>query len=235
MTILLLLSAGACSGQAAPTAQPSQASMDPEEVQALVQAAVEAAITESATGSGEEISRQELRDLVAEAIAETPPVASQGDFAELVSEAIKQELAARPASISQTDVERIIQREMAGSQEAVGVTPKPAAKIGKPTSAELKGTGSVSVFTLSCMTPGSKGLPMLAASLILDVGCLSNSYGNIFPSLAWDNPRLKARRCQGTEGQLDESSLKWFRVGRGEHFHFSGRLETLLNRVIGVI
>ncbi len=63
--LVLLLSVGACSGQAAPTAQPSQASMDPEEVQALVQAAVEAAITKSATGSGEGISRQELRDLVA--------------------------------------------------------------------------------------------------------------------------------------------------------------------------
>jgi len=126
----------ACSSQAAPSAPADSPSLDPEEVQALigdaVQEAVKAAITESATGSGEEISRQELRDLMAEAIAETPPTASQGDLAELVSEAIKQELAARP-SISQADVERIIQREMAESQEAVGVAPKPAAKIGKPT------------------------------------------------------------------------------------------------------
>ena len=133
MTILLLLSAGACSSQAAPTAQPSQASLDPEEVQALVEAAVEAAVSKSAAGSGEEISRQELRDLVAEAIAETTPVTSQGDFAELVSEAIKEELAARPAPISKADVERIIQAELAGSQEAVEVTPKPPAEVGKPT------------------------------------------------------------------------------------------------------
>ncbi len=127
----------ACSSQAAPSGPADSPSLDPEEVQALlgeaVEEAVKAAITESATGSGEEISRQELRDLVAEAIAETPTAASQGDLAELVSEAIIQELAARPASISQADVERIIQREMAGSQEAVEVTPKPAAKIGKPT------------------------------------------------------------------------------------------------------
>ena len=50
---------------------------------------------------------------MAEAIAEPPPVSSQGNLAELLSEAIKQELTARPASISQTDMERIIQREMA--------------------------------------------------------------------------------------------------------------------------
>ncbi len=127
----------ACSSQAAPPAPADSPSLDPEEVQALigeaVEEAVKAAITESATGSGEEISRQELRDLMAEAIAETSPVASQGDLAKLVSEAIKQELAARPASISQADVERMIQREMAESQKAVEVTPKPPAEVGKPT------------------------------------------------------------------------------------------------------
>ncbi len=104
MTILLLLSAGACSSQAAPTALPSQASMDPEEVQALVEAAVEAAVSKSAARSGEAISQQELREMMAEVLAEAPPVPSQGDFAELVSEAIKEELAARPASISKADV-----------------------------------------------------------------------------------------------------------------------------------
>ncbi len=122
----------ACSGQAAPSAPADSPSLDREDVQALVQEAVKAAITESSTGSGGEISRQELKDLVAEAIADKPPVAGQGDLAQLVSEVIKQELAARPASISQADVERIIQREMAGSQEAAGVTPKPTAEVGKP-------------------------------------------------------------------------------------------------------
>jgi glycine betaine/proline transport system substrate-binding protein len=102
-------------------------------IEDAVEEAVRAALAEAVSPPGDEISRQELRDIVAEAIAERPPAATQGDLAELMSEAIKQELAARPASISQTDVEQIIQREMAGSQEAAGVTPKPAAKIAKPT------------------------------------------------------------------------------------------------------
>ena len=61
--------------------------MDPGGAEALVQEAVKAALTESAAGSGEEMTRQELRDLVAEAMAETPPISSQGDFAGVVSEA----------------------------------------------------------------------------------------------------------------------------------------------------
>ena len=65
--------------------------MDPGEVEALVQEAVKAALTESAAGSGEEMTRQELRDLGAEAMAKTLPVSSQAD------------------------VERIIQRGMAPS------------------------------------------------------------------------------------------------------------------------
>ena len=131
-----MLATLACGGQAAPSAPAESPSLDREDVQALVkeavQEAVKAAMTESSTGSGKEISRHELRDLVEEAIAERPPVAGQGDLAQLVSEAIKQELAARPASISQADVERIIQREIGGSQEAVEVTPKPTIEVSKP-------------------------------------------------------------------------------------------------------
>ena len=107
--------------------------MDPDEVRAQVEAAVKAALTESATGSGEEISRQELRDLVAEAIAGTSPISSQEDVAELVSEAIKQEFANRPTPMSKADVQRIIQTEMAGLQETVEVTLEPPAEVGRPT------------------------------------------------------------------------------------------------------
>ena len=96
MTILLLLSAGACSSQVAPTAQPSQASMDPEEVQALVEAAVEAAVSKSAARSGEEISQQQLREMMEEVVAEASPVSSQPDLADLVEKSIKKELDTRP-------------------------------------------------------------------------------------------------------------------------------------------
>jgi len=134
MVILLFLSAGACGSQAAaPTAQPSQGSMDPEEVQKLVEAAVEAAVGKSATRSGEEISQQELRDMVAEVLAEASPVPSQDAFAELVSKSIKQELDTRPTPMSQADVERIIQTQMVALQEAVEATPNPPADEEKPT------------------------------------------------------------------------------------------------------
>ena len=157
--LVLLLSAGACRSQAAPTPQPSRASMDPGEVQALVEAAVEVAVGESAKRSGEMISQQELRDMVAEVLAASEsaarsgegisqqelremvaevlagasPVLSQDAVAELVSRSIKQELDRRPTPISQADVERIIQTEMAGLQVANEITPKPPAEVGKPT------------------------------------------------------------------------------------------------------
>ena len=157
MTLLLLLSAVACSSQAVPTPQPSQPSMDPGEVQALVEAAVEAAVSKSAARSGDKISQQEPREMMAEVLAEASPVPgqadladlvaksikkelaarpapiSQADLADLVAKSIKKELAARPAPISQADVERIIQTELAGSQEAVEVAPKPPAAVRKPT------------------------------------------------------------------------------------------------------
>ena len=155
--LILMLSAGACSSQAAPTPQPSQPSMDPGEVQALVEAAVEAAVSKSAARSSDEISQQELREMMAEVLAEASPVPSKADLADLVAKSIKKELAARPAPISQADladlvaksikkelaarsapisqadVERIIQTEMVGLQVAVKVTPKPTAEVRKPT------------------------------------------------------------------------------------------------------
>jgi ABC-type proline/glycine betaine transport system substrate-binding protein len=155
--LILMLSAGACSSQAAPTPQPSQPSMDPGEVQALVEAAVEAAVSKSAARSSDEISQQELREMMAEVLAEASPVPSkadladlvaksikkelaarsapisQADVADLVAKSIKKELAARSAPISQADVERIIQTEMVGLQVAVKVTPKPTAEVRKPT------------------------------------------------------------------------------------------------------
>ena len=131
--LILMLSAGACSSQAAPTPQPSQPSMDPGEVQALVEAAVEAAVSKSAARSSDEISQQELREMMAEVLAEASPVPSKADLADLVAKSIKKELAARPAPISQADLERIIQTEMVGLQVAVKVTPKPTAEVRKPT------------------------------------------------------------------------------------------------------
>ena len=130
--LVLLLSSAACGSQSAPASQPTPAT-DPGEVQALVEAAVEAAVSKSAARSGEAISQQELREMMAEVLAEAPPVPSQGDLADLVAKSIKKELAARPAPISKDDVERIIQTEMAGLQEAVEVSPKPPAEVGKPT------------------------------------------------------------------------------------------------------
>ena len=70
--IALMLAAGACSAQVAPTPQPSPASMDMAELRPMVEDAVKAALAEAVPPPGDEISRQELKDIMAEAIAAEP-------------------------------------------------------------------------------------------------------------------------------------------------------------------
>ena len=103
--IILMLSAVACSGQAAPTAQPSQASMDQEEVQALMEAAVEAAVSKS-TSRSEEVFREELREMLAEAVAGSPPGNVQVDVAELVSKSVADAMAAVPPPITKAELQQ---------------------------------------------------------------------------------------------------------------------------------
>ncbi len=71
--IALMLTAGACSGQVAPTPQPSPASMDMAELRPMVEDAVKAALAEAMPPPGDEISRQELQDMLAEVLALASP------------------------------------------------------------------------------------------------------------------------------------------------------------------
>ncbi len=86
--IALMLATGACSGQVAPTPQPRPASIDQAELSSMVEDAVKAALAEAMAPPDDEISRQEMRDLLAEVLAQASPnspASTQEDLAELVS------------------------------------------------------------------------------------------------------------------------------------------------------
>ena len=130
--IILMLSAVACSGQAAPPAQPSQASMDQEEVQALMEAAVEAAVSKS-TSRSEEVFREELREMLAEAVAGSPSGNVQVDVAELISKSVADAMAAVPPPIAKAELQQLIQAEIAPLRVTLDATSAPATEVSKPT------------------------------------------------------------------------------------------------------
>ncbi len=117
--IALMLTAGACSGQVAPTAQPSPASMDQAELRPIVEDAVKAALAEAMPPPGDEISRQELKDMMAEVLVATPPAPpappapTQEDLAELVSKSIAEMLVASPTPVTRAEMEQLIRAEIA--------------------------------------------------------------------------------------------------------------------------
>ncbi len=135
--IILILSAVACSGQAAPTDRSGSPSMGPEEVQALIEESVKVAVTEAAVQSEEEVSRQELRELVTEAVAEAVAAASADsnpvDVAELVTKSVSDAVDARPTPITKAEIEQLIQAEIAPLRERLDAASARATEVSKST------------------------------------------------------------------------------------------------------
>ena len=137
--IALMLGALACSGQAAPTSQPSPAPIDQAELRSMVEDAVKAALAEAIPTPEDEISRQELRDMMEEVVSGAAPAApaapatNQSDLAELVAKSVAETLAASPAPITKAEMEQLIQAEIELLRESLVATPAPAIDVGKPT------------------------------------------------------------------------------------------------------
>ena len=78
--VVLILGTGACSAQVAPTSQPSADSidqaMDQAEVRALAEEAARLAIEGAEINPGE-VSREELRGLIADVLVETSSTSNQ--------------------------------------------------------------------------------------------------------------------------------------------------------------
>lgn len=108
--IALMLGAVACSGQSDPAPQSSPATMDQAELSSMVEDAVKAALVEAMPPPGDEISRQELQEMMGEVLALVPPSSpvspaspafNEDAVAELVSKSIAEMLAASPPSYHQ--------------------------------------------------------------------------------------------------------------------------------------
>ena len=78
---------------------------------------MKAALAEVIPPPDDEISRQELRDIMEEVVAEASPATDQIDVAELVSESVSESvseaMAGGPTPITKAEVERLIQAEIA--------------------------------------------------------------------------------------------------------------------------
>ena len=90
-------------------------------------------LAEAITPPDAEISRQELRDMMGEILAEASPATNQNDVAELVSKSVSEAMAAGPAPITKAEVERLIQAEIAPLRNELGASSAPATEVGKPT------------------------------------------------------------------------------------------------------
>ena len=125
-SIIFILAAVACAGQAAPTDRSGSPSLDSEEVHALIEDAVKVAVEEASVQSGEEVSRQELRELVAEAVAEAVEEASvqsgeevsRQELGELVAEAVADAVAAASPGSDQIDVAELVSKSVSDAMDA---------------------------------------------------------------------------------------------------------------------
>lgn len=87
-------------------------------------------LAEAITPPDAEISRQELRDMMGEILAEASPATNQNDVAELVSKSVSEAMAAGPAPITKAEVERLIQAEIAPLRNELGASSAPATEVG---------------------------------------------------------------------------------------------------------
>jgi len=149
--IAFMLGAGACSGQGGPAPQSSPAPIEPIDqaelrstIEDAVEDAVRAALAEAMSPPDDEISRQEMRDMLAEVLAQASPnspASTQVDLAELVSKSIAEMLAISPTPITRAQMEQLVRAEIALLRESIlaqamdasGGVPIPPLDVGKPT------------------------------------------------------------------------------------------------------
>jgi len=149
--IAFTLGAGACSGQSGPAPQSSPAPIEPIDqaelrstIEDAVEDAVRAALAEAMSPPDDEISRQEIRDMLEEVLAQASPnspASTQEDLAELVSKSIAEMLVASPTPITRAEMEQLVRAEIALLRESLlaqakvapGGVPIPPLDVGKPT------------------------------------------------------------------------------------------------------
>jgi len=113
---VIILAAVACNDRPLP--------MDRQEVRAFIEESVKAAVEEALV---QLLSRQEFREMVAEAVAKASPGSSQVDVSELGSKATG------PTPMTKAEVALLIQAEMASVLGEFDLPSAQAAEVGKPT------------------------------------------------------------------------------------------------------
>jgi glycine betaine/proline transport system substrate-binding protein len=121
--------------------------MDQGEIRSIVEDAIKATLAEAMPPPGDEISRQEVKDMMAEVLVATspsppaPPAPTQEELAELVSKLIAEMLAANPTPITRAEMEQLVRAEIAPLRESIlaqardapGRVPITPADVEKPT------------------------------------------------------------------------------------------------------
>ena len=147
---VFILAAAACNDQPVP--------IDPQEVHAFIEESVKAAVAEGLVQFREQVSRQELRKMVAEAVAEASQGANKTDVAELGSKSVPEPMAAGPTPITKAEVDRLIQAEIAPLWDEVGAISAEATEVAKnpiptptPTTTRTSTTRASSSFGIKVM------------------------------------------------------------------------------------
>ncbi len=123
--IVFTLANVACSGQVAPTAPPVSPATDQAEMRALIEESVKAAVEKALVQSEGEVSGA--------AVAGASPSSDQTDVAELVSKSVSEAMAARPTPLTEVEVVRLIQAEIAPLRDKSVATSGPTTEVIKPT------------------------------------------------------------------------------------------------------